>query len=239
MNQKPEIPKDLIKISEFLASQKSELKTREGVLNGKRVVFFKGKHLSNAMLRESYHSKLPKISNREDSIEYAQKLLDFNLILNVNKQPEQKTLEQAQNTRFSLDNYYCWIFAPNQFYSYISGIAVLLVIFIGVMFPLWPPFMRQGVYYLSLVMMGLLGVLMGLGVIRAILWVILIIVIGRGILQSHLSLLHFPSCFHSLPKTRTNTFRWMVVPKSIRRCRCDRVFSTTLEVLFVNKVGIK
>ncbi len=40
--------------------------------------------------------------------------------------------------------------------------------------------MRLGVYYLSLMAMGLLGALMGLGVIRWILWFLLTLVLGRG-----------------------------------------------------------
>jgi translocation protein SEC62 len=40
--------------------------------------------------------------------------------------------------------------------------------------------MRQGVYYLSLVAMGLLCALLVLGVFRWILWILLLLVIGRG-----------------------------------------------------------
>jgi translocation protein SEC62 len=45
----------------------------------------------------------------------------------------------------------------------LMGIGVLVLVFAGVMFPLWPPFMRQGVYYLSLLVTGFLGFLMFLG----------------------------------------------------------------------------
>lgn len=40
--------------------------------------------------------------------------------------------------------------------------------------------MRQGAYYVSLLMMGFLAFLLILGVIRAVLWVLLILSIGRG-----------------------------------------------------------
>ena len=39
--------------------------------------------------------------------------------------------------------------------------------------------MRQGVYYLSLLMIGFLGFLMFLGVLRLIIYVVLLIVLGR------------------------------------------------------------
>ena len=40
--------------------------------------------------------------------------------------------------------------------------------------------MRQGAYYVSLLMMAFLGFLLFLGVVRSILWVVLVLTIGRG-----------------------------------------------------------
>jgi translocation protein SEC62 len=57
----------------------------------------------------------------------------------------------------------------------VTGVGVLLLVFAGVLFPLWPAFMRQGAYYLSLVMMGLLGALLALGVFRYVIWIVLIL----------------------------------------------------------------
>jgi translocation protein SEC62 len=50
------------------------------------------------------------------------------------------------------------------------GVGVLLVVFAGVLFPLWPMFMRQGAYYVSLGSMGFLGFLIALGVFRYVIW---------------------------------------------------------------------
>ena len=94
------------------------------------------------------------------------------------------------------------------------GIGVLIVVFAGVLFPLWPPFMRQGVYYLSLLMIGFLGFLMFLGVIRLIIYLVLLLVLGKtGWL--------FPS------KNSRSSF----LTESIRfvcRCWSSRIISTSM-----------
>jgi translocation protein SEC62 len=177
----PEIPKDVLAITKFLQSSASELKTRDGVLNGQRAVFFKGKHAVNALLREPFQKKkVLEIPDREVGNQYLQKLLENHMILQVGKESGNKTLQVVQSNAFNANEYYIWLYQGSQIGGMMMGIGVLVLVFAGVMFPLWPGFMRQGVYYLSMVMIGLLGALMGLGVIRAILWVVLVIVLGRG-----------------------------------------------------------
>ena len=58
---------------------------------------------------------------------------------------------------------------------------MVLILLAGVMFPLWPPSLRLGVYYLSLGVLGLIGVFMGIAVVRLILWVLTRLVMKRGI----------------------------------------------------------
>lgn len=60
------------------------------------------------------------------------------------------------------------------------GLGVLLVTLAGVMFPLWPALPRQGVYYISLLLIGFVGFILALGVVRAILWMLLKILLGKG-----------------------------------------------------------
>ncbi len=47
------------------------------------------------------------------------------------------------------------------------------------MYPLWPPFMQKGTYYLSMLSMILLGLLMALGVFRYVIWIVLLVTYGR------------------------------------------------------------
>jgi translocation protein SEC62 len=54
MEQQQKAPKDIRAVADFLRSSKSGMKTRIGVLNGKRVDYFKGKFVvSYTMLLHS------------------------------------------------------------------------------------------------------------------------------------------------------------------------------------------
>ncbi|KAF9450297.1 hypothetical protein P691DRAFT_847526 [Macrolepiota fuliginosa MF-IS2] len=57
-------------------------------------------------------------------------------------------------------------------------VAIMLA---GVMFPLWPPIMRLGVWYLSIGMLGLIGLFFAIAVVRLIFYVITIVVASPGI----------------------------------------------------------
>ena len=58
---------------------------------------------------------------------------------------------------------------------------MLAIILAGVMFPLWPPIMRLGVWYLSMVVLALIGLFFVIAIIRLIFYIITIIVASPGI----------------------------------------------------------
>lgn len=57
-------------------------------------------------------------------------------------------------------------------------VAVMLA---GVMFPLWPPIMRLGVWYLSIGVLGLIGLFFAIAIVRLIFYIITVIVASPGI----------------------------------------------------------
>lgn len=70
----------------------------------------------------------------------------------------------------SPNEFYVWIYSPTTIKQYIMG-ALLVIGCIGVcLFPLWPAEVRTGVYYLSLVLASLLGVLLSLAVVKYIIF---------------------------------------------------------------------
>jgi len=58
---------------------------------------------------------------------------------------------------------------------------MVAVILAGVMFPLWPPILRLGVWYLSMIFLGLIGLLLVIAVIRLIFYIITVLVASPGI----------------------------------------------------------
>ncbi|XP_064103643.1 translocation protein SEC62-like isoform X3 [Macrobrachium nipponense] len=68
---------------------------------------------------------------------------------------------------------YVWMYDPIPFWYYIAGALCLFGAIAVCLFPLWPPSVRKGVYYLSVAAAGFLGVILGLAVLRFIVFVII------------------------------------------------------------------
>lgn len=75
---------------------------------------------------------------------------------------------------------YVWIYEPTTTTSIIIGLA-LVIGAIGIcLFPLWPSVVREGVYYVSVAGASFLGVILGLALIKYVLFAfILVITLGK------------------------------------------------------------
>jgi hypothetical protein len=58
---------------------------------------------------------------------------------------------------------------------------MVIIMLAGVMFPLWPVKLRIGVWYLSILALGLLGALIVLAIVRLIFWCITVVVCKKAI----------------------------------------------------------
>jgi len=65
---------------------------------------------------------------------------------------------------------YVWVFDPTPLLKKVIGMLMLFGTIAGCLFPLWPDWLRLGVYYLSLTGIGLFGVLLGLALVRTIIF---------------------------------------------------------------------
>lgn len=79
-------------------------------------------------------------------------------------------IEQQQEARD--DMYYAWLWEGSQLKRKIYAGLALLAIFAVVLYPLWPLVLRQGVYYLSWGLLGLLGLFFLMAIFRVILFCI-------------------------------------------------------------------
>jgi len=77
-------------------------------------------------------------------------------------------LEPHPEQRFidSPDAVYVWFYEPTSIINIILGTGIVLGAIGICLFPLWPPFVRQGVYYLSLGGVGLIGLLIAVSLLR-------------------------------------------------------------------------
>lgn len=79
------------------------------------------------------------------------------------------------------DNYYIWLYEGSQWKQKLyAGGALLLVIAI-VLFPLWPLVLRQGVWYVSMGMLGLIGLFFAMAIVRLILFIITMFTVSPGL----------------------------------------------------------
>lgn len=88
-------------------------------------------------------------------------------------------IEQQQDAQE--DMYYVWLWEGSQIKRQLYAALALVVIFIIVLYPLWPLVLRQGVYYLSWGLLGLLGLFFAMAIFRVILFCITYFAVPPGL----------------------------------------------------------
>ncbi|KAJ5133131.1 translocation protein Sec62-domain-containing protein [Penicillium atrosanguineum] len=190
-----------IAVANFLRSQ--NLKPRTCILDGQRKDMFKVKRAIRAIESPAYakaaakkNSKLPPVTDRA-SAENVFKLLPLSLLaLRVSKidphaghdhaKPKNRVkglwtvkVEQHQETNDMM--HYVWLYEGPQWKQKALAAAVVAGIFAVVLFPLWPIMLRQGVWHLSVGMMGLLGLFFAMSIFRLILFCITVFAVPPGL----------------------------------------------------------
>lgn len=77
--------------------------------------------------------------------------------------------------------HYMWLYEGPQWKTKVWSVLALIAVFTVVLFPLWPLFMRQGVWYLSVGAMGLLGLFFAMAIFRLILFCITVFTTPPGL----------------------------------------------------------
>lgn len=77
--------------------------------------------------------------------------------------------------------HYMWIYEVPSIKTKVYSILAVIAVFAVVLFPLWPMFMRQGVWYLSVGMMGLLAAFFAMAIFRLILFCVTVFAVPPGL----------------------------------------------------------
>ncbi|KAL8651666.1 MAG: hypothetical protein Q9226_004604 [Calogaya cf. arnoldii] len=171
-----------------------DLKPRTCILSGQRKDMFRVKRALRALQSPAYNKArtknplLPSVTDYQTAKETF-KLLPLSLVaLRVSKSdpheghnhgPSPKAqkrvkglwtvkIEQQQN--ISDDLHYVWLYDGPQWKTKLYAVGALILIMAVVMFPLWPMKLRIGVWYLSMGMLGLIGLFFAMAIFRAILF---------------------------------------------------------------------
>lgn len=73
---------------------------------------------------------------------------------------------------------YVWIYDPIPMHYWLFGALLVVGAIIICLFPLWPPSLRKGVYYLSIAAAGFLVFILGLAVLRFIVFCVIWLITG-------------------------------------------------------------
>jgi translocation protein SEC62 len=147
-----------------------------------------GKSAIKALLSSNYAalSSVPKVQSELDAVTLLSKIMPFAFFLRVDRQagsssssPKHLTFFPQQS--FVEDGYFAWFYEGSQWTTYLGGIAMVAIMLAGVMFPLWPPTLRLGVWYLSIGVLVLIGAFFGIGLVRLIFYIITVVVAPPGI----------------------------------------------------------
>lgn len=130
---------------------------------------------------------MPKVTTEAEAEELLQSIVQYTFYLRVDRggqtgssgTPRHVTVNPKQT--FAQDAYFAWFYDGSQWTTYAGGLLMVVIMLAGVMFPLWPPVMRLGVWYLSVAMMGLIGAFFGLAIVRLIFYIITVVVVPPGI----------------------------------------------------------
>jgi translocation protein SEC62 len=192
---------EAIAVANWLKSQ--DLKPRTVVHDEKRKDMFRVKRAIRALQSPAYEKArtknplLPEVHDRA-SAENCFKLLPLSLLaLRVTKVPEDAheghnhakpkrvkglwTVKIEQHQDANDDNYYIWLYEGSQWKQKLYAVGALLLVIAVVLFPLWPLFLRQGVWYLSMGMLGLVGLFFAMAIVRLILFIITIFAAPPGL----------------------------------------------------------
>lgn len=208
--QQSKAPPEMVNMISFLRGAKSGIKNRTGVLNGKRIDYFKGifyppelipmshhrlfccrrvfsgKAAVKALLSPAYSTlkNVPKVISETEATALLQQTLPYAFYLRVDRQQAQgssKQLTFSQQQMFTPDGYFAWFYEGSQWTTYVGGVAMVAIMLAGVMFPLWPSTLRLGVWYLSILVLALIGVFFGIAIVRLIFYIITMVATPPGI----------------------------------------------------------
>ena len=92
----------------------------------------------------------------------------------------QWTVKVEREQEAKEEMYYAWLWEGSQIKRQLYAALALVVIFVLVLYPLWPLVLRKGVYHLSWGLMGLLVAFFGMAIFRVILFCITYFVTPPG-----------------------------------------------------------
>mmetsp|Transcript_13278 Transcript_13278/g.13765 ORF Transcript_13278/g.13765 Transcript_13278/m.13765 type:complete len:349 (-) Transcript_13278:316-1362(-) len=127
------------------------VKVRSGIEHDKRVEYFKGKRLIECLLEgQNWPKSLPRITDKGMALELASTLLQKGYFHRSEKNTERKGhLIISPKKVFEEVGYYTWMFSGSMVWSNVATIAVIIVVIIFTLLPVWPAFAKKVLWYMA------------------------------------------------------------------------------------------
>merc|ERR1712130_1051068 len=153
---------------------------------GDKREYFLGQKAVDKLMESKFHKKVAKDATAPiiPDRDHAVAMLTFFMKLGLFYKGEREYLERKQK-KFRLvlsecqsfeddpDALYMWDFEATHPYTWLGGTLVIIIGFLGVLYPLWPSQLRGGVYYLSWGGLGFVGFVIVLAILRTILFALI------------------------------------------------------------------
>jgi translocation protein SEC62 len=130
----------------------------------------------------------PKITTEDEAHALLGSLIPFAFFLRVDRggpsgssSTSPKVVNVTSAQAFKPDDYFAWFYEGSQWTTYAGGVLMVVIMLAGVMFPLWPPTMRLGVWYLSIACLGLVGLFFAIAIVRLVFYIVSVLVASPGI----------------------------------------------------------
>ncbi|CAK4033853.1 Translocation SEC62 [Lecanosticta acicola] len=190
---------EALAVANFLRNQ--DLKTRTCIFQQQRKDMFKVKRAIRALHSPAYEKArkknplLPEVKDRVTA-ENCFKLLPMSLLaLRVQKVDPHEghdhgkkkrvkglwTIQVVPQQEASDEFYYVWLYEGSQWKNKLYAVGALAGILAVVFFPVWPMKLRLGVWYLSMAMLGVLGLFFAMAIFRLILFLITFFTVSPGL----------------------------------------------------------
>lgn len=180
-----------LNLARFLKGH-AALKERQALLENKADVdMFRFKRLVRLLMSDEYKAQqanpangLPPVTSNEDLSSLFVLMIQNQLIIPVTKlhyaeikaqrgwkpNRDKPTLSRSDKATMEENQYYAWLYSKPNPLILLYSILAIAAVFALILFPLWPQFMKVGVWYLLMLLLGLLGLLFATGIVRFIIY---------------------------------------------------------------------
>ncbi|KZV92723.1 translocation protein [Exidia glandulosa HHB12029] len=175
-------PDEVRRVVEFLRTGQPGLKTRSGVMNEKRVDYFKRKHALRVLMSDEY-SKLkgvPPVATEDEARALLARILPFAFFLLIERN-DQGALVLVPQQDFKPDGLYVWLYDGPAWRLYAMAAAIIAAVILYTSIPLWPYRVQLAISYIPVAAIAFLAFYVAVALLRQVIFALTSFAFAPGI----------------------------------------------------------